>query len=198
MKVVEKYLGRELSTKDYMLMILLVFVFLIGLKLLVKAVQTTPQSLIESKSNRIIANNNPVRGTCAVGFYFFENESYALCYPDALTPFTTPNAANPLDITFDDSNGNQRLVVIPQYRKESRDIYDSCLIKEISYVSGKELIREKRRVNNKENCEDILSISTTIQTEKLPFWMSYQNSGDKEEAIFVTQYTEIENSLQMK
>jgi hypothetical protein len=166
--------------------------------------QTANSSPTEAMTpTRALANSNPQRNNCPEGFYYFENSTYSLCYPDKLTSYINNNvvdqATGKMDnrvIVISDDKAKSEISILPSFTAAGGK--DNCVTTENVTVSGFPAVRETKKENVGNDCGKTVSIATKIQTGKaLPFWILYQAYVGGE-LRFINDYSTIEQSLKIK
>jgi hypothetical protein len=152
---------------------------------------------------RTLANPNPQRYNCPEGFYYFENSTYSLCYPDKLTAYIDDNVVDQstgkMDnrvIKISDDQAKSEISILPSFTAAGGK--DNCVTTEDITVSGYPAVRETKKENVENDCGKTVSIATKVQTGKsLPFWILYQAYMGGE-LRFINDYPSIEQSLKIK
>ncbi len=161
----------------------------------------TPTKAIEYQDAR--ANLNPERRSCPENFYFYENSTYLICYPDQMVPYfntiITDPASHKLDrrvVHIADNDANSYLDVIPSF--ELGAYRERCIATEQITVSGYPATRMTYKDPNKEECGDITSILTVIDIGKqFSFALNYGVHGEGK-LRFIDKYPTFEQSLKIK
>lgn len=157
----------------------------------------------EMTPTRTLANSNPQRNNCPEGFYYFENSTYSLCYPDKLIAYINNNvvdqATGKMDtrvIVISDDKAKSEISILPSFTAAGGK--DNCVTTENVTVSGFSAVRETKKENVGNNCGKTVSIATRVETGKsLPFWILYQAYVGGE-LRFINDYPTIEQFLKIK
>lgn len=153
----------------------------------------------------------PVQGNCPDKFYYYQNDMFALCYPQELTPikpaqdhviYDNDNGKpEKLFISFIDlKNSVERINIIPRFSSAGQNVQDPCQTQEQIILSGypaKRLTFKESNTNN--TCGNIRSIATILNDNQIKrpskFTILYQS--DKQ-LHYVDAYYILEKSLQIK
>ncbi len=203
-----KRLQKSFSYYYYIIIGLIVLIGVVGLRFVTDDTESMYQTItispsVKMKSTQTLANPNPKRNNCPERFYYFENNTYSLCYPDTLTAYINRNvvdqATGNIDtraIVITDDQSNSAINILPSYTAAGGK--ESCVETENVIVSGFPAIREKKKEMKVNGCGRILSIATKVQSgNALPFWIVYQAYGAGELRM-TEDYHTIEQSLRIK
>ena len=151
----------------------------------------------------VLANPNPAQGSCPQGFYFYENSTYSVCYPNILIPYLDSSVVNPVNgsieqdvVDLPDTVGQAHIVIIPSFAVGGPN--DECVTQVETSVSGYPATRVTHRASLANSCGNISELDTIVQIgNSHSFWMMYQAYVGGT-LSYLNEYATMEQTLSIK